>query len=166
MPGRRNACRGLAIRAAVALALTPALLAGCGTVDLGDNIVPPDLMLDEDFYYCRIEPEVVQMHGCSPGGGGEAGSCHSARSSMRLVDSSLVPPTERPVCEGDRVTGGTIPGPYMQNFQAVQFTVQTDPLSSPFYRRPTGLDSHPRVIFPEGSPSAMLIAEWISRGGL
>ena len=35
------------------------LLAGCSTVDLGDNIVPPDLRLDEDFFYCEIQPNVL-----------------------------------------------------------------------------------------------------------
>ncbi|MDQ3032282.1 MAG: hypothetical protein M3Y87_07695 [Myxococcota bacterium] len=137
-------------------------LAGCGTIDLGDNIVPPDLMLDEDFFYCRIQPEVVQPSGCAGGGPGEEGMCHTSRSSMRLVDTTGVAPPE---CEGDMVVG-VVPPEYMQNFTAVQFTVQSDPLSSPFYRRPTGLDSHPRVIFPEGDPSADLISQWISRGGL
>lgn len=148
----------------VPLALAVATASGCGTVDLGDNIVPPDVMLDEEFYYCRIEPEVVQRHSCASGAAGEAGMCHAARSSLRLADTVSI--AERPTCEGDRVTAGTIPTAYMQNFQAVQFTVQSDPLSSPFYRRPTGLDSHPRVIFPESDPAAMLIADWISRGGL
>ena len=61
---------------------------------------------------------------------------------------------------------GTPPSEYVRNFEAVQFTVQSDVLSSPFYRRPTGLDSHPRVIFPEGSECAELIAAWIDAGGL
>ena len=158
--GRLRVVAGAALIAGTTLAL-PATL-GCGTVDLGDNIVSPDLMLDEDFFYCRIQPEVIQASGCAGGGAGEAGMCHTSRSSMRLADTTGVPP---PVCEADVVVG-VVPPEYMQNFTAVQFTVQSDPLSSPFYRRPTGLDSHPRVIFPEGDPSADLISQWISRGGL
>lgn len=151
-------------KSVVVVAVACALLAGggCGTVDLGDNIVPPDLMLDEDFFYCRIQPEVIQPSSCAGGGAGEGGMCHTARSSLRLTDTTGIAP---PTCDGDRVTGA-VPPEYEANFGAVQFTVQTDPLSSPFYRRPTGLDSHPRQIFPESAPEAVLIADWISRGGL
>ncbi|UJR80688.1 hypothetical protein [Sandaracinus amylolyticus] len=150
----------LRARAAALVALFGCV--GCGTVDLGDNIVPPDLMLDEDFFYCRIQPEVIEPQGCAGGGAGEMGMCHTARSALRLVDTTGIAP---PTCADDRVEG-TVPAEYVENFQAVQFTVQSDPLSSPFYRRPTGLDSHPRVIFPESSPEADLIAMWIARGGL
>ncbi len=72
--------------------------------------------------------------------------------------------TRPPACDGD-ILIGTEPASYRENFQAVQFTVQTDPLSSPFYRRPVGLDSHPRVMFDEGTPEAELIIEWIGGGG-
>lgn len=137
--------------------------AACGTVDPGDNFVPPDLMLDEDFFYCRIQPEVVAAHGCASGMGGEEGACHSAKSALRLDPmAEMVAP---PACDGDRATGA-VPPAYLDNFTAVQLSVQSDPLSSPFYRRPIGLDSHPRVIFPEGSPEADLIVMWISQGAM
>lgn len=152
----------IALAAIVPLTALLPTLAGCATVDLGDNIVPPDLQLDEDFFYCQIQPNVVQAASCASGGAGEMGMCHTARSSLRLSDTASIAP---PTCEEDRVTSA-VPPEYMENFRAVQFTVQSDPLSSPFYRRPTGLDSHPRVIFAEGSTEADLIAEWISRGGL
>ena len=81
------------------------------------------------------------------------------------MSSACVPRSStRPACDGDRVTG-TVPDEYLRNFEAVRFTVQSDPLSSPFYRRPTGLDSHPRVVFPEGSPEAELVYDWIAGGG-
>jgi len=137
-------------------------LGGCATVDLGDNIVAPDLQLDEDYFYCVIEPQVMQVGSCATGAAGEAGSCHTARSSMRLSDTTSVAP---PTCEDDRPTTA-VPDEFMLDFRAVQFTVQSDPLSSPFYRRPTGLDSHPRVIFTADSVEAGLIEEWISRGAL
>ncbi len=139
-----------------------ALLGACGTIERGDNIVPPDLALDEDFFYCRIQPEVLTPQTCASGAAGEGGECHSARSAMRLqVAAESDPP---PTCDGNMVVSG-VPQSYMDNYTAAQASVQTDPLSSPFYRRPTGLDSHPRMIFPEGSPEAMLIVEWIGSGG-
>jgi hypothetical protein len=54
----------------------------------------------------------------------------------------------------------------MQNYMAVQLSVQNDALSSPFYRRPVGLDSHPRQIFAEGSAEADLIVQWIAMGAM
>lgn len=143
--------------------LLPAWLAGCGIVDLGDNIVPPDLQLDEDYFYCVIQPQVITVHGCAGGMAGEGGMCHTDRSALRLVDTMDAPPE----CdETGAITGGSLSADYIANFEAVRFTVQSDPLSSPFYRRPTGMDSHPRVIFPESDPAAALIVDWIQRGAL
>lgn len=135
---------------------------GCGQVDLGDNIVPPDLQLDEDYFYCVIQPEVITAKSCAGGGPGEGGMCHTERSALRLVDTSDPPP----MCEDGAVVGGDLSADYIANFEAVRFTVQSDPLSSPFYRRPTGMDSHPRQIFAEDDPCADLIVEWINRGAL
>lgn len=142
------------------LALT--LVVGCGTVDLGDNIVPPDLQLDEDFFYCEIQPNILTAKSCAGGDAGEGGTCHADRSALRLMET-MDPP---PMCEDGVVTGGSLSADYIANFEAVRFTVQADPLSSPFYRRPTGLDSHPRVVFPEGDECALMIQEWIERGAL
>lgn len=129
-------------------------------MDPGDNFVPPDLSIDEDFFFCRIQPEVITQHSCASGAAGEGGSCHSAASALRLD-----PMAERESvrCEGD-VPVGPVPASYEANLDAVRVTVRSDPLSSPFYRRPIGLDSHPREIFPSDSPEAMLIIEWIGSG--
>lgn len=147
------------------LALLWVSLASCqnvtATVDLGDNFVAPDLQLDENVFFCRIQPIVLSMQGCASGAAGEGGSCHADRSSLRLRPEAEtdVPPT----CDGDTPTS-PVPQSYMDNLEAVRFTVNSDPLSSPFYRRPIGLDTHPRVIFGEGSAEATLIAEWIADG--
>ncbi|MCA9582870.1 MAG: hypothetical protein KC416_13820 [Myxococcales bacterium] len=135
---------------------------GCSTVDLGDNFIAPERELDEDFFFCRIQPEVLAAQSCASGADGEGGSCHSARSSLRLsVDGETDAP---PPCDDSRVTGD-VPSSYRDNLEAVRFTVGTDALSSPLYRRAVGLDSHPRVIFAEDSAEAQLVAEWITRGG-
>ncbi len=138
------------------------LAAGCGTIDLGDDIVPPDVQLDEDFFHCEIQPNVLTANGCATGGPGEGGMCHADRSALRLV-ATLDPP---PDCQDGVIVGGSVSPDSIANLEAVRFTVQSDALSSPFYRRPTGLDSHPRVIFAEDDPAAALIVDWISRGSM
>jgi hypothetical protein len=138
------------------------LAAGCGTVDSGDNFVPPDVSLDEDFFFCRIQPEVLTEHSCASGGPGEQGSCHASVSALRLDPMAE---SQSVACE-DGMPTGPIPPSYENNLTSVRTVVQPDPLRSPFYRRPIGLDSHPRVIFPEDSPEAMLISEWIRRGNM
>lgn len=129
-----------------------------GTVDLGDNFVAPDLALDEDFFYCRIQPEVIQKFGCAAGNDGERGQCHDSRSALQLIDSM-----EKATCSNGRVTGA-LPDGFEANYEAAQFFVQTDPLTSPFYLRPTGQASHPRRIFGTSDAAARLITEWITAG--
>lgn len=129
-----------------------------GTVDLGDNFVAPDLALDEDFFYCRIEPEVIQKYGCASGSSGERGQCHDSRSALQLLDSS-----EKVSCTNGRVTGA-VPDAFTANYEAARFFVQTDPLTSPLYLRPTNQASHPRRIFAPSDPAARLITEWITAG--
>jgi len=130
-----------------------------GTVDPGDNLVAPDLPLDEDFFYCRIEPEVIQRHGCATGESGESGHCHDSRSALRLIDS-----TETATCDSAGHIMGKVPDAFSANLAAVRFFVQGDPLTSPFYLRPINQASHPRRIFDDKDPAAKLIEEWISAG--
>lgn len=144
--------------------LVPVLSVGCGTVDLGDNIVPPDLAVDDDFFFCQIQPNVINQHSCALGAPGDSGGCHSSRSGMRLNPASFTDPP--PSCDAENKVTGAIPDSFRDNLEAVRAEIQSDPLSSPFYRRPVGLDSHPRVIFNESDPAAMLIVEWLSAGAM
>jgi hypothetical protein len=130
-----------------------------GTIDPGDNFVAPDLTLDERFFFCRIEPEVLQLHSCASGASGEQGTCHDSRSSLRLRAS-----TEPSPCDSAGRIVGPVPDSYRSDLEAIQYVVQTDPLTSPLYQRPTNQASHPRRIFDTDDPAARLIAEWISAG--
>jgi hypothetical protein len=149
---------------ALAIALLPGAACGpahengvAGTVDLGDDFVAPDLQLDDAFFYCRIQPEVLTRHSCASGEAGEESSCHSAASALRLRATEDPPP-----CDGD---GELIDSPseaYEANLEAIRFSVQSDPLTSPLYLRPLNRASHPRMIFDSDDPAAELIVEWIS----
>lgn len=130
-----------------------------GTVDPGDNFVAPDLTLDERFFFCRIEPEVLQKHSCARGAAGEQGTCHDSRSALRLQ-----PNMDSAPCDSAGGLVGAVPDSYRADLEAIQYFVQTDPLSSPLYLRPTNQSSHPRRVFDTSDPAARLIAEWISAG--
>jgi hypothetical protein len=128
-----------------------------GTVELGDDFVAPDLQLDSDFFFCRIQPEVLTKYSCASGGSGEMGSCHDSHSAMRLLDTKAPAP-----CDKHGAVVDAVPDAYQMNLDAVRFAVQSDPLSSPLYLRPLNRASHPRKIFDAGDKAADLIVEWIS----
>jgi len=132
-----------------------------GTVEPGDNFVAPDLTLDERFFFCRIEPEVLQKHSCATGGAGEQGTCHDSRSALRLAPK---PSGETAPCDSAGRPIGAVPDSYQQDLEAVQYFVQSDPLTSPLYLRPINMASHPRRVFDAADPAAKLLEEWISTG--
>jgi hypothetical protein len=128
-----------------------------GAVELGDDLIAPDVALDEELFVCRIQPEVLTRHSCASGRDGESGGCHDSRSALRLMTVSGNPP-----CNADGEITGSVPDDYQQNLDALRFSVQADPESSPLYLRPTARAAHPRKIFDESDPEAELIAEWIT----
>jgi hypothetical protein len=125
------------------------------TIDLGDQADTPDITLDDDTFHCVIQPEVITQYGCARGNAGESGSCHAAKSALRLVE---VPTSPR--CQGGRVIGEP-PAESLVNLEAVRSAVGLDADSSPLYRRPLGLDSHPRVVFDAKSAPAMALRAWL-----
>jgi hypothetical protein len=134
--------------------------AGCtptalDTIDLGDHPEPPDLALDEDFFHCEVQPKVLTAQGCATGAPGESGSCHMARSALRLLEA----PTAT-ICQSGRVVGGASRESTV-NLERVRASVGVDADASPLYRRPLGLDSHPRAIFPADSEAAAVLRAWL-----
>ena len=137
------------------LAAAALLVAACGTADLGTFEGVRDLKLDEDFYYCAVQPQVITPKRCAAGDSGDpSGGCHASKSSMILVQiDAPVPcangkPTRPPTTE-ERA-----------NYQATQLRVTRDVESSPLLARPTG-QNHPRVVFGRTSPEADVIRKWI-----
>lgn len=129
------------------------------TVALGDNPEAPERALDEDFFHCEIQPNVLTAQSCAGGQPGEAGSCHLARSALRLVE---VPAP--PVCQDGRLLGAASLESEM-NLERVRASVGADADASPLYRRALGLDSHPRAIFGEDAPEAQLLRQWLDARG-
>ncbi len=152
---RSSALAALLVMGATACASD---ITAADTVDLGDNFEAPDFALDEDFFYCVIQPEVITKYKCSEGGAGDSDGCHASRSALRLVKVGSAPR-----CSSNRLVGAP-PAEAQVNLERVGATIAGEAEASPFYRRPLGKDSHPRVIFNDKSKAAELIRQWINQG--
>lgn len=141
---------------------TLASIVGCGTVDLGTYEGVRDLKLDENYFYCVVQPKVLSAKKCAggdPASGDASGGCHSSTSSFRLAD---VPTTV--ACESGKPTG-TPTAEERANYGASSLRATRDPSTSPLLTKPTmsGGVSHPRRIFETTSPEADIIRTWIAR---
>lgn len=127
------------------------LSSGCGdngllpsTVDPGQDFSIADVVYDQDFFYCRVEPAIFALKCGSgdPGKGDPPGGCHYNVTSYRLTDYS---PLVADSCNGDHPTSA--PGPEAQkNYQTSQAKMSRDPASAPLLIRPSGRAAHPRVV--------------------
>lgn len=140
-------------------------MAGCTTVDPGPNFVVPDPQFDADFFFCRVEPELLVTKKCGsgdPGAGDAANGCHfnpNAVSGMALRSHA---PIE---CANDRPTNRALltPGGAAQgNLESVTFVMSPDVLTAPLFLRPTG-QNHPRAIFGRDDPFVETLRQWAQR---
>jgi len=149
----------------VALSIGGALvLAGCTTVDPGPNFVVPDEQFDADFFFCRVEPELLVAKKCGPGEPGvdPANGCHfnsSAVSGMAIANHAPIDCTNgRPTNRAQIGAGSAAQG----NLQAASLVMSRDFQTAPIFVRPTG-QNHPRSIFPREDPVADVIRQWAER---
>lgn len=124
-------------------------------MELGDHPEPPERPLDEAFFHCEIQPNVLSAHGCAQGGAGESGSCHTARSALRLLEVPAASPCQAGILLGAPAAES------LENLERVRASIGVDADASPLYRRPLGLDSHPRTIFSADSEAATLLRDWL-----
>ena len=150
--------------------LAAAIAAACGeegllptTVDPGPDFNVSQVLFDENFYYCQIEP-MLFAQGCGPGNAAEgdpSNGCHHSVTSYRLINYS---PLVAEGCNGNSPAPGTrIPDSARQNYQLTQARMKRDPEVAPLMLRPTGQAAHPRDIFSETSAEADLIREWANQ---
>jgi len=147
---------------AVGFALALALSAlGCGeeglfpsTVDPGPDFSLADLLFDEGFFYCQVEPRAITPSKCGPGDPAAGdGSCHDTITSFRLRPHPDV------TCDGN-VPIDAIPAEARGNYTSAQSRMRRDPNSSPLLLRPLQKLEHPRQVFDANSDAAAAIREW------
>jgi hypothetical protein len=160
--------RALGREATFAMAMA-ACLAGCGeeglfptTIDPGADFSVADIVFDESYFYCQVEPRVIIANSCGagdPGQGDAGGGCHHSVTSFRLTDYS---PPVADSCNGN-VPTGAVPAAARQNYQTAQARMKRDPELARLLQHPLRNMRHPRKIFDESSDSAEAIREWATR---
>lgn len=128
---------------------------GCGTVDPGTYEGVRDVKPDENYFYCVIQPQVLNAKKCATGEGGDSG-CHATATPMRLqIVDTPVP------CLSGKPDPSKISGAERANYTASSLRVNRDVESSPFLRRPIGASGH-KVLFASSSTEADLIRKWVA----
>jgi hypothetical protein len=134
---------------------------GCGeeglfptTVDPGPDFSLADLLFDEGFFYCQVEPRAITPSKCGPGdpGSGDS-SCHDTITSFRLRSHADI------ACDGN-VPVDIIPPEARGNYTNAQARMRRDPNSSPLLLRPLQKLEHPRAVIDTNSDAAAAIREW------
>ena len=153
------------------------LLLSCGeegllptTVDPGPDFVVADVVFDDQFFYCRVEPLIFQ-HSCGPGVSGQdaASSCHFNVTSYRLTDYAPLVRDDMPGCGGGDtlLAGQSAPQQAQQNYQTSQARMKRDPDLAQLLLRPTGKAKHPRTVVDLNTPEGQLyddaVREWATQ---
>jgi hypothetical protein len=130
-------------------------LLGCGTVDPGQDIQFAQVIFDQNFFYCEVEP-MIFAEGCGPGKSGTdpAAGCHFSIATFPLADHEPIP------CTNGEPDPRKVSTDAANNYQAASLKMSPDPALSQLLRRPTKQAAHPRQIFDAKSPQADLIREW------
>src|SRR6478752_22196 len=110
-----------------------ALAAGCGeegllptTVDPGADFAVADVVFDENYFYCEVEPQLFANRCGSgdPAKGDASGGCHFAVTSFRLTDYM---PRVSEGCTNGVPAPGSVTEPARQNYRAAQARMKLDP---------------------------------------
>jgi hypothetical protein len=144
-----------------ALLALPWCVLSC-TLDVGENFQVAEVVYDEAYFYCEVEPMLFER-GCGSGDperGETAQGCHFNRQRLRLTDYEPLVASE---CAQGREGNLSVSQAARQNYQAAQLHMEADPERSPLLNRPISDVAHPRVIFEPDSPEADIIRSWGSR---
>jgi hypothetical protein len=133
------------------------------TVEAGPDFGVADVVFEDDYYYCRVEP-VLFAQRCGPGDparGDPPNGCHHNVTSFRLADYM---PLVADSCGGGVVPGqANIPAPAQQNYQSAQAKMKRNPDAAPLLQRAIGRAQHPRAIFDSASAEADAIRQWATQ---
>lgn len=132
------------------------------TVDVGENFQVSEIVYDESYFYCQVEP-VLFERGCGSGDaslGESAQGCHFNRQRLRLTNYE---PLIAEQCSDGFDADLAVSPAAQQNYQSAQLQMEVDRDRSPLLNRPTSTTAHPRVVFELDSSEADIIRGWGAR---
>lgn len=148
-------------------------LLGCTSVDPGPDYVVPEVVFDDNYFYCHVEPQLIFAYNCGPGDpskGDPSNGCHFNSS----VVSGMALQNHTPVDCG----GGDIPldpttvgvgSPAQTDYGLVSLEFSKDYTTSALFTRPSSFNgqppaAHPRAIFDQGDQAINdLLSTWASK---
>jgi hypothetical protein len=139
-------------------ALSFVVITGCGSVAPGQDIQFADIIYDQNFFYCQVEPMILK-EGCGSGDPSKdpASGCHFNIPVFHLTQHDPVP------CTGNVPDDLSIPAAAQTNYQSASREMDPDPTRAHLLNRPTNQEAHPRQIFDIKSPQADLIRQWATK---
>jgi hypothetical protein len=164
---QRLIARGVFGLLGAALAVTSM---GCGdrgffptTVDPGPDFAVADIVFDQNYFYCKVEP-VLFANSCGsgdPSKGDRSGGCHYSATAYRLTDYM---PRIADTCNGGTLPAvSSFPDAAQHNYQTSQARMKRDPNLAPLLQRPTLNQYHPRKVFDLQSADADAIRQWATQ---
>ena len=149
------------------------LSAGCGdqgffprTVDPGADFAVADVVFDENYFYCKVEPVLFQ-NSCGSGDAGKGdaqGGCHFSATAYRLTNYMPRVSDAGGGCQGGVVPDtSNFPDAARNNYRTSQARMKRDPDLAPLLQRPTLNQFHPRKIFDAESADADAILLWATQ---
>ena len=133
----------------------------CGSVNQGEDFQFAEVIYDQNYFYCQVEPMLTAQN-CGPGKSGTdaPNGCHENVTSFRLTPHTAVP------CGGPKGVvplGLNIPAEARSNYEAAAREMSPEPDRAPLLNRPTRRAAHPRQIFDPQSPEAEIIRQWATK---
>ena len=140
-------------------ALVLALIGGCSTVELGDSPQIAQVVYDEDFFYCQVQPSVLVAQSCSSGDPTKGdGACHAtATAGFRVL---ALGPNDMVTCDANGKHTGNVPPLSQSNYGAAAAEMTPNAETAPLLTHPTQTTPHPRQIFDTHSNEAEIIRQW------
>jgi hypothetical protein len=132
---------------------------GCSTVEPGGDPQIAQVVYDEDFFYCEVQPKVLVAQSCSSGDPSKdtSGGCHATATAFRVL---ALGPNDMVTCDGNGKHTGTVPQVAQSNYSAAQAEMTPNAETAPLFTHPTQKTPHPRQIFDTSSMEAEIIRQW------
>lgn len=131
---------------------------GCSTIEPGGDPKIAQVVYDDDFFYCQVQPNVIVPQSCATGDPAkDTGGCHATTTPFRVLP---LDPSDMVACDPNGKHTGGISQTASFNYGAAQSEMTPNADTAPLLTHPTQKTTHPRLIFDTNSMEADIIRQW------